>query len=301
MTLKDFLVARNVQHRRIRHLAFWILYSIAYYVQSIVPVEQPLHTALYSLLSFFPACVVSVYSFMGLWVHLGRKKQYVLFILALLLVATVVFAINYAGAFLFFFGTCNCDVWQISRLQLIGLDMTNSLHALSTAGLVVGFSITKEWMERERENQELCRLKLLREIKLQRTKLHPQLVLDSLKQLGNEICSGSSEAPAMVLSLSEVLSYLLYESSLECIPLSSEIQMMENLLFLEYLRSKKTMSFELKINCVPDGKLIKPLALFSSLRDLLDESRDQHNGQSIVRFTLSDSSHGLSLEKTHAS
>jgi len=301
LTLRDFIFSNATQHRRIRHLTFWILFGIEYYGQSIVSVDKPFYTALFSFLGFFPACIISVYFFLSVLLPLGKQKRYAALVLALLSITIGVLFINYFGAVFFFFGTCNCDTSQVDRLQLIALDTTNSLHAITTAGLVVGFSVTKGWLEEQRENEELLRLKVTRELNLQRTKLQPQFMLESLKQLRHKLDSGSTEAPAMILKLSEVLSYLLYDSSDETIPLSTEIEMMENLLYLEHMRSDRRMSVELKIAVNPEGLFVKPLSMFSALRNYLDSVPTRHAGPSKIKFEVTHTRHGLSLEKLQVS
>ncbi len=67
--------------------------------------------------------------------------------------------------------------------------------------------------------------------------LHPRILFASLQRIHLEIEHGTREAPEMILKLSDLLSYLLYDSEAEKVPLIKEVQMIENYLALKKLEN----------------------------------------------------------------
>lgn len=261
--------------------------------------EDTLFTALVSFCCFFPACIICVYFFLHILLPLAKRRRYGAFILAMLSFVASMFILNYFASVLFFFGTCHCNAWQVDRLQIVALDLVNTLHAVTTAGLIFGFRITKNWLADQKANQLLFRSKIASELKLQRTKVHPRFMLDSLQQLREKIDSGAAEAPEMLLKLSDVLSYLLYDSAEETISLDHEIEVTKSLVYLEQSRGHQHASFTYHVAADTEDRLVKPLVLFSAIRNLLEVFRSQDAEPFEIHFEVtSDPIQDLRLEVT---
>jgi LytS/YehU family sensor histidine kinase len=91
--------------------------------------------------------------------------------------------------------------------------------------------------------------------------------------------SGSANSPEIIVRLSDLLSYLLYESSEKLIPVEKELNMIVNLVSIEKINQSQHLTIHSKINCTPESKFIKPLILFPFLQncfEILCSGKEHH-------------------------
>jgi two-component system, LytTR family, sensor kinase len=285
VTANDFIFSNAHPHRLMRHVTFWGVFGLMYYTQSVVPIDDPFYVAWVSFSCFFPACILSVYFFLFFLLPLAKKKRYGAFFMAMILIICFVIVLNYYGSVLFFHFTCNCDVLLVDRWKIVGLDLNNSQHAISTAGLIFGFRVGKHWIAGQKVSRDLLNLKVTNELKFEKTRLHPRFTLELLSQIREKIDSGSSDGPQLILRLSEILSYLLYDSPEEKVSLKHEIEMTENLLYLEQQRAVHIITHSMYGET--GGKFVKPLLLFSPVRKCLELFRAHGSEPLRIRFEIS--------------
>jgi LytS/YehU family sensor histidine kinase len=159
---------------------------------------------------------------------------------------------------------------SIKFLRILGLDFVNTVHAITTAGLVLGIKVAKQWIAKQKENQWLTKLKTWNELQLQKGRIYPGFLFQSLDSLHTKMISGAADSPKMILRLSDVLNYLLYESSDELIPLEKELDMIANLLAIEKVNQAHHLIIHSQITANSDGKFIRPLILFPLLQNCFE-------------------------------
>lgn len=109
--------------------------------------------------------------------------------------------------------------------------------------------------------QVLAREKLEAELKLLKSQIHPHFLFNTLNNLYALTLSGSPKSPEIVFKLSELMSYMLYDSNLAQVPLRKEIQYIENYITLEKIRYGDRLDASLNIYTAFDGIQIAPLIL----------------------------------------
>ncbi len=122
----------------------------------------------------------------------------------------------------------------------MGQGSNNAFHAFTTGGLVLGFKIVKGWIEQQKENKKLIKTKDIQRIATAKTRIYPRFLFQSLNCINARMTSGLDDSPEIILRLSDLLSYLLYESSEESVPLEKELDMVANLLHIEKNKSNTT-------------------------------------------------------------
>ncbi len=83
---------------------------------------------------------------------------------------------------------------------------------------------------------ELEKQKVEAELKYLKSQVHPHFLFNTLNNLYALTLDKSDHAPEVVLRLSELLSYMLYDANERMVPLQKEIDMIDNYLELEDLR-----------------------------------------------------------------
>lgn len=129
-----------------------------------------------------------------------------------------------------------------------------SLYLLLTVALK--FSI--DWYEQKKLLQEAQVGKLQAEVDYLRSQVNPHFLFNALNNLYALTIKKSDYAPDVVLKLSELMEYMLYESDDTYVPLEKEMKYLSNYLELEKIRQGNQADIRLTINGNADHCRIPP-------------------------------------------
>jgi len=121
------------------------------------------------------------------------------------------------------------------------------------------FVISIEWVRSEREKHEMRTEQIQTELKFLKSQINPHFLFNILNSLYALTLKKSDMAPTMVIKLSEMMRYMLYECNEKQVPLEKEINYLRNYLDLERLRIGNKMDIELNLHGSLDDKFIAPL------------------------------------------
>lgn len=202
-----------------RHLAFWSVYSIYFYMQSASPFcireldpRDVFSFALTSVYCFLPACIFCVYiSIDILYPFFHRKKQYLRLFLSFFPLFGICVCLNYYFSTLFLRIASHYNINDISFLRKFALGYCNSQNAIISGALALGIRLLKDWYLQKEENLLLARKKSRAALDLEKIKIHPEFLLGSLDKIIGGIRTGSPDAADKIVDLSDKLSRWLYE------------------------------------------------------------------------------------------
>ncbi len=103
-------------------------------------------------------------------------------------------------------------------------------------GSASALRITGDYVRGQRNRRELERQQLLTELAMLKTQINPHFLFNTLNNIYSLTSRKSDKAPEAVLRLSEIMRYLLYESSTDTVPLSRELAHLRSFLDLQRLR-----------------------------------------------------------------
>lgn len=107
--------------------------------------------------------------------------------------------------------------------------------------LAIALKTTKRWVKTETERKEAINIKLKSELQHLHYQLQPHFFFNSLNNIYAMVDISPEEAKKSIHSLSKLMRYMLYETNLELVPLSKEIDFMKKYIDLMKLRvSDKT-------------------------------------------------------------
>ena len=106
--------------------------------------------------------------------------------------------------------------------------------------------IGKEWLLQERIKRDLERRNLQSELSFLKSQINPHFLFNTLNSLYALTLKKSDKAPEIVLRLSEMMRYMLYESNEKKVRLEKEVTYIQNYLELERIRygDKAKIEFE---------------------------------------------------------
>ncbi|HTF30570.1 MAG TPA: histidine kinase [Flavitalea sp.] len=230
-----------------------------------------------SLYCFLPACVVSLYlALYVIWPFFLKKKKYLRAFYAMVAVFFIDICLNYFFSLLFFSNyyirsqtlTFGGELAKFSgTLQLA---YQNSVWAITSMGLGLAIKLSKNCYLQQRENLEIVRKKLRNEINLQKSRLQPIYLRGSLDSIEAYVNAGSEKGCQMILKLSDVLNYTLYECEVELIPIQTELSAIGDFIELEKLKNNGDDQIRLSVHSELDGLVIPPTLLLTFLQELAD-------------------------------
>ena len=136
------------------------------------------------------------------------------------------------------------------------------------------FSLVVDFYKKESESKELENEH--KEIKLQflRNQLNPHFLFNSLNSIYSLVRSKSNDAPEAVITLSELMRYMLYEAGDKQVLLEKEINYLKNYIALQRLRLKNSEAVKLNIKGETRNLKIYPLLLISFIENAFKYGTD---------------------------
>src|SRR5690606_19817355 len=113
----------------------------------------------------------------------------------------------------------------------------------------------------QREKKELEKQTMQSELRFLKSQINPHFLFNTLNNLYALTLKKSEKAPEIVLKLSEMMRYMLYECNEKYVPLSKEVAYMQNYIELEKLRQGKGADMSFEIHGEIRDQKITPLLL----------------------------------------
>lgn len=128
----------------------------------------------------------------------------------------------------------------------------------------IAVKTTKRWVQTEAERKEAANIKLQSELQLLHYQLQPHFFFNSLNNIYALVDISPDKAKSSIHSLSKLMRYMLYETNMESVPLSKEIEFMKKYIDLMKLRVSDKTEVSYHFPSEETGIQIAPL-LFISL------------------------------------
>lgn len=138
-----------------------------------------------------------------------------------------------------------------------------ALDLLFVVALVLIIKFIQRQIDQERRTKTLITQNLETELNYLKHQLQPHFLFNTLNNLYGLILTKDENAGELVLKLSEILSYMLYDSNDKEIPLEKELACLSNYIELEKLRYGDELTITYTINGSPQHHKIAPLILIS--------------------------------------
>lgn len=134
-------------------------------------------------------------------------------------------------------------------------------------GISTIYSIINDWAKQVREKQELENQTMVSELKFLRSQINPHFLFNTLNNLYALTLKKSDQAPEIVLKLSEMMRYMLYECNESKVLISKEINYIRNYLDLERIRHRKKVKINFELEGTVQHQKIAPLLLITFIEN----------------------------------
>jgi sensor histidine kinase YesM len=222
------------------------------------------------------------------------KERYVYFLLY--------FAYTIVGSLMFEMMVVFATFILIAKLQIKNMSPASfDLFFLLTTLLMVVFlsvaiKLLMHWRKSRSDNDKLMREKTETELRFLKTQLNPHFLFNTLNNLYYLATEKSDQAPKAILSLSEILDYVLNASKQIFVPLEQEWRQAENYIALEMLRYQDRVSIEKTLTGKIDGHTICPMILLTLLENAFKHGVMPTTGKSSVRLNIDTSVDSIKIQ-----
>lgn len=279
MTKHDFIFSNRLKHRLARHIALWIAFSLYFFLVNFFPRNANDFTVLktytdaYQKLIYIPISIFSVYVSMYF------------------LLPGFILKGKYFHFFILFFCLCLINLTSAWMLTKLWVQLTQQLSfeqlpiqirffqpviygfglGLTSSGFAIVIKLLKIRYLKQKENERLQQQKISTELQMIKTNFHPHFLSDALQNISELIRHHSTQSLAVILKLSDLLSYILYENEEDAIPLQQELLMVRDYLDLEKTFYGNRIVINLKESGDITGKTVAPLILLSLVQNCCEQ------------------------------
>jgi len=161
------------------------------------------------------------------------------------------------------------------------------------------FHFVKEWIKLKDENlkfTERAQEQLEAELSLLKAQVNPHFLFNTLNNIYSMSLYDSAKTPEMILKLSQLISYMLYECKDALVSLEKELLFIENYIELEALRVEDVAEIKFLIDGDPEGIKIPPLLFIPLIENAFKHGVVSELDKSLIRIEISVVSDSIGLQ-----
>jgi sensor histidine kinase YesM len=199
---------------------------------------------------------------------------------------------------------CTVYSWAIeltlsANARFEGVTMSTGraiLPFIHVAGIAISINLLNYWYRQKQKTTEAQNEKMVAELDLLKSQIHPHFLFNTLNNLYSFTLEKSEKAPEIILKLSNLLRFMIYESDIAYISLQKEISILQQYIDLEQLRYGDRLDISFTINGDLNKKRVAPLLLLPFLENVFKHGISQQTEHCWISFDLRLSSSHIYLK-----
>jgi sensor histidine kinase YesM len=125
----------------------------------------------------------------------------------------------------------------------------------------VSYKTINEFIKKEQENKEYENQKLNAELAMLKSQINPHFLFNILNNICSLALKKSDDTANAIIKLSDLMRYMIYDSSTDKVPLNKELQYIENYINLQRMRLAGATAIDYNVTADNMDKQIAPLLL----------------------------------------
>lgn len=255
----DFILSS--QYRVSRHIVYWVFHTFIWaLIWVLLGTRSSYGRELINMTMWLPVFILYGYP-MAYWavpqlLMKGRLVQFLLLILAW----------GFAGLYI--------DIWYrafiyIPLQKAMGFkDVLPTgplafcyLCLTTSAAVPMVIKFFKFWNKKQQDLLEVQQEKMLAELQLLKAQVHPHFLFNTLNNIYSFSLENSPKTPGLLLKLSSLLNYMLYDCKATSVRLEKELDIMKNYIELERERYGDKIDISWEVSGEVGDKFIAPLMM----------------------------------------
>ncbi|MGD1961709.1 MAG: sensor histidine kinase, partial [Fulvivirga sp.] len=248
----------------ILHLSFWLLF-VSYRLFDFTR-YLPFEMAVFLIgVPLVFNVLISYIHYFWLLPILIQKKEVLKYVLLLILLIIVMSGLRFTADVEF--------LKPISRDE----EYYSSIHFARVLSVVWDFmtfliftgmiKFTVDWFYMENRRKQLENEKLNAELNYLKSQINPHFLFNTLHNLNYLTLSKRNEASDVIIRLSNIMRYMIYDASKATVPIKKEIEYMKDYIELERIRLNRSFELTFNVDAHADNLQIAPLMLITFLEN----------------------------------
>lgn len=282
------------KNRFAQHVLFWIvIYFFDVFVFGWDSQNYPLFFKM--VLFEMPAQMLLAYVIMYSGIPLYFQKRY--WTAAAIVIVTFLicsFAVHAMILYLSNYYPKEVPLFSFSKLLVRGF------YLFANAAIAVIIKLVKMWYQNELRVGELQSVRLEAELKMLREQVNPHFLFNTLNNMYGLVERNAKHAQEMILGLSRIMHYMLYESNLPTTELKKEMDCIRDYVELEKIRYSGNLSVSVYHDTETEQLQIVPLLLFPLVENSFKHGASEaiESAWVNIQFTVDKSHFVFKIENT---
>ena len=261
-------IQRFILRYKLYHLLFWGFYIVAGAI--FLPVAKNTGITILKQFPIFVLHATVVYiNFQILIPRFLLVRNYIAYVVSVIL---LVFSVTFPIAIIIHTIIENQEfqsmVWSPVFLYLLALSV------LFTVIFTMLLKFLKQWYEDQRVSRELTQVQLETELKYLKAQINPHFLFNSLNNLYALTLRKSDLAPEVVLRLSDILRYVLYDTTMGAVDIQKELSHLRDFIELERIRLGDRVEIIVDLVEPPTDMNIEPMLYLTLLENAFKHGSD---------------------------
>lgn len=167
------------------------------------------------------------------------------------------------------------------------------IETLPIISLFVGFKFAWDYNTKQREIESLKNLVQESELQFLKSQINPHFLFNNLNNLYAYAIEESPKTPSIILELSSVLRYMLYDCKENFVALNEEVKHLKNFTELYKLQIEHRGNIQFKTNSIPSNYTIAPLILMVFIENAFKHSMSSQSDNIEINIDINISKTGL--------
>lgn len=171
---------------------------------------------------------------------------------------------------------------------------------ITIGGMAAAIKLMKYWYIKEQNNLQLQKENTESQLQLLKAQVHPHFLFNTLNNIYSYTQSTSPVASSLVMGLSDMLRYMLYECNQPLVPLTKELKMLNDYIVLEKIRYGNTLDLNLDLPHNTDAFQIAPLLLLPFVENSFKHGASQMLDQPWLSLSVTINDNTLHMKLVNA-
>lgn len=209
---------------------------------------------------------------------LYQKKHWKFFIGVLLVLTGTILFQEMVLEPIFFAGTDRAQIWPGLNWAMFGV--------IPVVAILAGFKFAWDALQKQKQIDELKSVVEESELQFLRSQINPHFLFNNLNNLYSYALESSPKTPEIILEMSGVLRYMLYECKEKFVPLKKEAEQLGNFIKLYKMQIEERGNVSFKLGKIQSGYKIAPLILIVFIENAFKHSQSGQSSNIEIEIEL---------------
>ncbi len=287
------------------HLLFWL----GYYVLAFYWFAQVNDPEIAALISFRIVFIHGLLFYLNTYFLLPRfveRGQYLIYLAAvILLIMAIFYLIKFSNEWLPFRDHMG-GFRRVKRPALFPrIFFGRGLYVSFASSLAILFISSTYWInaQSQKRKQQAIALKsenLEAEMKFLKSQTNPHFLFNALNNIYALSYTQAPAAPEMIMKLSEMLRYVLYESNGKKVPLAKEIEYIKNYIAFQTLKIEGEADIKVNLENADPNIEVEPMLFIPFIENSFKHSKIEKGSGSWIDINLSSEGGKIALKVSNS-